>query len=177
MKVSTVKLLALLGMVAFLPGCASIGPPEAPSLELPKPPTDLRAVRKGDKVTLTWTIPARTMDRQSVRYLGKTDVCRSLMGAVKQCETKVGETAPPADFEKAKKPSGKKPTVSFIDTLPATIEQAHPTDFASRGDFKSGASCSGADAAPLRQVCCTASRSRGVDFMGMPGDGRGEKRY
>ena len=100
-------------------------------MELPKPPTDLRAVRKGDKVTLTWTIPARTMDRQSVRYLGKTDVCRSLMGAVKQCETKVGETAPPADFEKAKKPSGKKPTVSFIDTLPATIEQEHPTDFAS----------------------------------------------
>jgi len=31
--------------------CATMGPPQPPSLELAKPPTDLRAVRKGDRVT------------------------------------------------------------------------------------------------------------------------------
>jgi hypothetical protein len=71
-------LLLLLGASIWWTGCASIGPPLPPSLELPKPPTDLHAVRKGDRVTLTWTIPARTTDRQSVRYLGKTRICRSV---------------------------------------------------------------------------------------------------
>ncbi|MGB8594696.1 MAG: hypothetical protein WCD48_04295 [Candidatus Sulfotelmatobacter sp.] len=122
--------MLLLGAVAGMAGCASIGPPEAPSLELPKPPSDLHAARKGDKVTLTWTIPARTTDRQSVRYLGKTDICRSVAGALKQCGTQVGQAAPPADFEQARKRSAKKLSATFTDTLPAALEQEHPTEFA-----------------------------------------------
>ncbi len=112
-----------------LSGCASIGPPEAPSLELPKPPTDLRAARKGDKVTLTWTVPARTTERQSVKYLGKTEICRSLTGALKQCGTEVGEAALPADFETARR-SGKKLTARFVDALPSAAEREHLRDFA-----------------------------------------------
>jgi hypothetical protein len=128
MKVWKVRLV--LGIAGLLPlaGCASIGPPEAPSLELPKPPTDLRAARKGDTVTLTWTVPARTTERQSVKYLGKTQVCRSLIPAFKQCGTEVGNAAPPADFE-SKIRSGKKQTASFVDTLPSTLEREHPRDF------------------------------------------------
>ena len=118
------------GALVWLSGCASIGPPEAPSLELPKAPSDLRAARKGDKVTLTWTIPARTTDRQSVRYLGKTDICRSVAGALHQCGTKVGEVLPPADFDKAGKAS-KKLKASFTDTLDAATEQQHAAGFAS----------------------------------------------
>ncbi len=122
--------MVLLGAVAGMAGCASIGPPEAPSLELPKPPTDLHAARKGDKVTLTWTIPARTTDRQRTRYLGKTNVCRSVAGALKQCGTPVGEAPPPADFEQtAKKASGKKLSATFTDSLPPALEQEHPTQF------------------------------------------------
>jgi len=49
----------------FLAGCASIGAPVPPSLELPKPPNDLRAVRKGDHVYLFWTVPTQTIDRQT----------------------------------------------------------------------------------------------------------------
>jgi len=120
----------LLGSLVGLSGCASIGPPQAPSLELPKPPTDLHAARKGNKVTLTWTIPERTTARQSVRYLGKTDICRSFAGALKQCETRVGEAAPPANFEKARRSTGKKLTATFPDTLPSAIEQEQPTGFA-----------------------------------------------
>jgi len=103
--------------VVWLEGCASIGPPLPASLELPKAPSDLRAVRKGDKVTLTWTIPARTTDRQRVRYLGKTRVCRSLDPVLRQCGTAIGDAAPPADFAETNKSSTKKLTASFTDTL------------------------------------------------------------
>jgi hypothetical protein len=112
------KLLLALGMVVWLAGCASIGPPEPPSLELPKPPTDLHAARKGDRVTLTWTIPARTTDRRSVRYLGKTRICRSVNPAPVNCNAPVGEVAAPADFAGAKNAGGKKLTATFTDTLP-----------------------------------------------------------
>jgi hypothetical protein len=130
MKIPRENLLLVLALIC-LSGCASIGPPEAPSLELPKPPTDLHAARKGNKVTLTWTIPLRTTDRQSVRYLGKTQICRSDAAALKQCGAPVGDAPPPAGFERTKKSAGKKVTDTFTDTLPPAIEQAHPTGFAS----------------------------------------------
>src|ERR1700678_1458337 len=125
------RVLLLLSALGWLSGCASIGPPEAPSLELPKPPSDLHAARKGDRVTLTWTIPARNTNRQRVRYLGKTDICFSVGAALKKCGTPVGEVAPPADFEQvAKKSSGKKLSATFTETLTAALEQVHPTEFA-----------------------------------------------
>jgi hypothetical protein len=62
MRRSTVKLLAL-GAPLMFAACATIGPPQPPSLELPKPPSDLRAVRKGDRVILTWSAPSVTTDR------------------------------------------------------------------------------------------------------------------
>jgi hypothetical protein len=130
MKIPRENSLLILALVCFS-GCASIGPPEAPSLELPKPPTDLHAARKANKVTLTWTIPQRTTDRQSVRYLGKTKICRGDEAALKQCGTPVGEAPSPAGFERPKKSYGKKVTATFTDNLPSVIEQAHPMGFAS----------------------------------------------
>jgi hypothetical protein len=132
--------LLVVAALGWITGCASIGPPLPPSLELPRPPSDLRATRKGDQVRLTWTIPAQTTDRQSVRYLGKTRVCRGLDPVLKQCGTQVGEAAAPADFAKSNKsasnksgsnkPKTQKVSASFTDTLPLAIEQAHPTGFA-----------------------------------------------
>ncbi len=127
----TLRVLLVLSGLSWLSGCASIGPPEAPSLELPKPPTNLKAARKGDKVTLTWTIPARTMERQTVRYLGKTNICRGIAGNLKQCGTAVGEVAAPTDFEKARKSPSKKLTASFTDSLSPGFERQHATEFAS----------------------------------------------
>jgi hypothetical protein len=132
MKLLRRQWLALAALV-WLTGCASIGPPLPPSLELPRPPTDLRAARKGDKVTLTWTIPARTVDRQMVRYLGKTRICRGLDPTLTQCGNPVGEVAPPADFAAPNKSSVKKLTGTFIDTLPSAMEQANPIGFATYG--------------------------------------------
>jgi hypothetical protein len=113
-------LLLAVGALVWLAGCASIGPPRPPSLELPKAPSDLRAARKGDKVTLTWTIPARTTDRQSVRYLGKTRICRSVDPAAVNCDAPVGEVAPPADFA-SKNAAGKKLTATYTETLPLDL--------------------------------------------------------
>lgn len=148
------NLLLALGALVWLTGCASIGPPLPPSLELPKPPSDLRAVRKGDKVTLTWTIPARTTDRQSLRYLGKTRICRSIAATLpsapsrtssaaptsaaptssaavpKECGTPVGYAPPPADFTGAGKSSAKKLTATFTDALAPALQQANPMGFA-----------------------------------------------
>ncbi len=114
-------LLAMVGIWG-LAGCASIGPPLPPELELPRAPSDLKAARKGEKVTLTWTIPARTTERQRVRYLGTTRVCRSVDATLKQCGMSVGEVAAPADFAK-KQAGGKKLTASYVDTLPVELQR------------------------------------------------------
>jgi hypothetical protein len=120
MKLLRGKLLAP-GALVWLTACASIGPPMPPSLELPRPPSDLRAARKGDKVTLTWTIPARTVDRQKVRYLGKTNVCRSLDPVLAKCDKAVGEAEPPVDFASKNDAGGQKLTASYADTLPLEL--------------------------------------------------------
>lgn len=122
MKLPTGKvMLALMASVA-LGGCASIGPPEPPSLELPKPPSDLHAVRKGDSVTLTWTIPAQTTDHQNMRYLGKTRICRSLDPTLLKCDVPVGEVAPPANFA-ALNSTGKKAAAAYVGSISSGL---HP---------------------------------------------------
>lgn len=110
-----------LGALSWSMGCASIGPPLPPSLELPKRPSDLRAARKGDKVTLTWTIPTRTMDRQSVRYLGKTRICRTVEATLVNCGEPVGEVAPAPDFAGKKDAGGQKLVGSYVDTVPLAL--------------------------------------------------------
>src|ERR1039457_2063921 len=61
--------VATVALCLLLASCAQTGPPLPPSLELPKPPTDLRATRKGNRVTLNWSEPTFTTDRQGVRYI------------------------------------------------------------------------------------------------------------
>src|SRR5215813_9184588 len=80
----------LISAAALLSSCAQMAPPVPPSLELPKTVSDLKAVRKGDKVYLRWTAPTKTTDGESVEQLGKTLICRNLNEVAAQCE-KVGE--------------------------------------------------------------------------------------
>ena len=63
-------LICMLGS-AVLVSCGTPGVPIPPALELAKPVTDLRAARKGDRVYLAWTVPAKTTDRQTVRHPGR----------------------------------------------------------------------------------------------------------
>jgi len=93
-----------------------MGPPQPPSLNLPKPPSDLRAVRKGERVTLTWTIPTSTTDRQTVRVLGPTRICRG-PGTLTECGTPVG-LAPAA---RSGGSSAKNVAGSFTDALTTAL--------------------------------------------------------
>jgi len=129
-----------LGAPLLMAGCASMGPPRPPSLELPKPPTDLRATRKGDRVTLAWTVPTMTTDRQRMRSVGPTRVCRGVEAELKECGTTVGE-APAArgGVAEGEEPSSRIKTSAtrsekknasqetYSDALPAELERTNPS--------------------------------------------------
>jgi hypothetical protein len=69
-------------LLCLLPiaGCGAPGAPEPPSLGIPKPVNDLKATRKADTATLSWTAPTETTDGELVRKAGKISVLRSLTG-------------------------------------------------------------------------------------------------
>jgi len=123
MRRSLLTLWPALGALLILTACATIGPPQPPSLDLPKPPADLRAVRKGDHVILSWTIPTVTTDRQTLRSLGPTRICRGL-GDLKDCGTPVGETNAPLPAANSR---NQKVPATFTDTLPLGIEKDAPS--------------------------------------------------
>ena len=112
-------------LTSLLTGCASVQSPVPPSLELPKPPNDLRAMRKGDHVYLYWSVPTQTMDRQRVRRSGPTRICRSLDPLMKTCGTPVGNIAA---LPNAK--AGARPEATFADTLPHELQQKNPARLA-----------------------------------------------
>ena len=126
MELSKRKLALALGAVLMFAACASIGPPLPPSLELPNPPSDLRATRKGDTVTLIWTVPGQTTDRQTVRSLGRTRICRGLDPVLKQCGTPAGEAAATTQIKSA----AQKNQATYIDRLPDQLAREHPLEFA-----------------------------------------------
>ncbi|MCI0356784.1 MAG: hypothetical protein L0099_17375 [Acidobacteria bacterium] len=111
--------LLLTGVLASLfSACAVPGAPLPPSLQVPKPVEDLTAVRKGDRVTLTWTAPVQTTDRDTLRTFGSTFICRSV-SKMEQCNPvgaeQVGFTPPPRR--------------EFVDTLSRDLQESHATSF------------------------------------------------
>jgi hypothetical protein len=110
-----------------LTGCGVQGFPQPPSLELPQPPKDLAAVRKGDKVTLTWTQPKETTDKEAARHLGPTRICRLIANTLTPhpmtgCPS-VGQV-PPQPV--ARDHTGPQPTLSFIAELSPDLQSASP---------------------------------------------------
>jgi len=72
-------LLAVCGCVlAVASGCAAPGVPQPPSLRLPQTVDNLSAVRKGERVILTWSPPGETTDHQTMRWPTTTRICRVL---------------------------------------------------------------------------------------------------
>ncbi|MGZ4871756.1 MAG: fibronectin type III domain-containing protein [Candidatus Angelobacter sp.] len=67
----------ILGLSMLL-GCGVPGAPLPPSADIPRFVGDLKAVRKGDTVTLTWTTPTETSDGELIRKPGKMLVQRAL---------------------------------------------------------------------------------------------------
>ena len=121
MKLATGNLTAVtFGALMILTACAAVGPPLPPSLELPRPPSDLQATRKGNQVTLTWTVPSSTTDRQTIRSLGPTSICRGVDVKLAQCGAPVGQIAP-ANAKPATNSSKQKTTATYVDAIPAEL--------------------------------------------------------
>jgi hypothetical protein len=132
MKRQLAKIFVGLTITAISVACGTPGIPLPPSLELPKPVSDLRAVRKGGKVYLAWTVPTETTDRRPIRRLGPTNVCRTLNKQMSTCETPIGqvppETLPSAPIAKGQRSKSNKKrsaevkvTASYVDILPAAV--------------------------------------------------------
>ncbi|MGO9210554.1 MAG: fibronectin type III domain-containing protein [Terriglobales bacterium] len=122
MRTRLFTIVAVLALAALL-ACGIPGAPQPPSLELPRTVGNLQAVRKGDRVTLTWTTPHETTDRKRIKHLGVTRVCRAVdRVAVAECVERVG-TLPPEHTPLAA-------AASFTDTLPKPLQETHASGFA-----------------------------------------------
>jgi hypothetical protein len=122
------KVLWIPAALILCAACATVAPPQPPSLDLPKSPSDLHARRKGDRVFLNWTIPRTTTDRQSIHELGPTQICRSAVVKLSQCGVPVGKVtiqAPPESATAKQKAAG-----SYTDSLPTDLETDSPSAFA-----------------------------------------------
>jgi hypothetical protein len=129
MKAYLLRLVAPIALCLLLSGCAQTGAPLPPSLELPKPPSDLRALRKGNHVTLSWSEPTQTTDHQSVRYLGPTLICRSAESEMTVCGNQVAIEPPPSTAPQVPPKSQSRPIPlpeAYRDTLPASVLSPDP---------------------------------------------------
>lgn len=68
-------------LCAALPGCGTPGAPAPPSLNLPDRVVDLAAVRAGNQVSLTWTMPKKNTDKLLLKGNVQVRVCRQLGGS------------------------------------------------------------------------------------------------
>jgi hypothetical protein len=99
-------------------GCGTPGAPQPPSLNLAKPVSDLKAVRTGNQVNLTWTVPTHTTDNATFRHRGETKICRSVD------QPRVDPCAPIATLPA----QANQKTGSFTADLPNA--SAGPVDYA-----------------------------------------------
>jgi hypothetical protein len=102
---------ALGGLV--LAGCGMPGAPQPPSLNLPDRVTDLSAVRAGNQVSLTWTMPKRNTDKLLLQGDVQARVCRK--------ESTAGECATAANLTFAPETSA-----AFTETLPDALTAGSP---------------------------------------------------
>jgi hypothetical protein len=124
MKLQKLTICLSLLAAALLASCGSPGVPLPPALELPRPVTDLHAVRKGDQVHLTWSASTETTDHHNIKHPGPIEVCRNAGSAIRQCGT------PVTKIESPKPAAGKnapKIQMSYTDQLPPKLQSGYPT--------------------------------------------------
>ncbi len=104
---------ALAALVTGLSGCGTPAAPQPPSLNLPDRVADLAAVRTGNSVMLTWTMPRRNTDKLALKGDVTVQICR-----------KAGEgmcDAAGPDLHLAPGAAGR-----FSDTLPPKLAAGSP---------------------------------------------------
>jgi hypothetical protein len=122
-----IPVLLICLLIVGLCGCGTPGAPLPPSLGIPKPVTDLKAVRKGDHVTLTWTTPEETTDGELMRKPGKMVLTRTLPAQGQQAEGSRIATVAVLALPPALKDSQPAPAVAE-DSLTDWVNR--PDDFA-----------------------------------------------
>jgi hypothetical protein len=115
-------------------GCASPGPPHAPSLHLPQPVRDLTAARIGDSVELHFTAPASSTDKLPLRGGTVTgQLCRQLPHqaciAVPSYKAAVSIAGP----------GGSRNPITWTDALPQSLTDGPAKLLAYRVEFFSPA--------------------------------------
>jgi len=119
----------------LLAGCGSEGAPQPPSLDLPQPVQDLRASRKGEKITLDWTQPSQTTDHLSAeRHLGATVVCQGISDSSPQplssCPQEVDRVPPTRTSSNGKQQNASSTPVEVSMDLDSGLSRTHPLGFA-----------------------------------------------
>ena len=136
MRLRIVGLIGGLLSIAALSGCATPGSPSLPSLNLPQPPTDLVASRRGNKVDLEWTLPHKNSDRTLIKHNPTSRVCRHEGTTLMAHCTVVAEIAPPtpkpAERQKGEAPPGAV-RIHYVDTLPPELGLQDPAGFVMYG--------------------------------------------
>jgi hypothetical protein len=111
--------------------CGTPGAPQPPSLQLPRPVENLAAERKGTRVLLSWAQPTQTTDKQNVRHLGVTRICRSVdefpMAICREVVKELG----PTEMTSQTTGKGANPRVLFEDLLsPQAMGERHYAGYA-----------------------------------------------
>jgi hypothetical protein len=109
---SAALVVALASSVA-LTGCGMPGAPLPPSLHLPDRVGDLSAVRTGNQVALTWSMPKRDTDKELLKGNVKVLICRN--------ESAATGCSAAATVQLAPETGG-----AFTDTLPTALARGAP---------------------------------------------------
>ncbi len=112
--------LLIAAALGALVACGTVNPPLPPSLQLPRPPQDLAAARKGDKVHLVWTQPIQNTDGTLVHKPVVERICRAVNSSpVTDCVL-TGDELPAAIPKQDQK-------LEYTETLSAQLIAANPT--------------------------------------------------
>lgn len=134
---------AVFALFLTLFGCASPGPPRAPTLSLPEPVRNLSATRIGNTVELQFTVPSSTTDKLPIRGGTVTgQLCRQL--EPQPCQPVAASKAAVATVG----PNATHNVVTWIDTLPSDLTQGPRRLLAYRVEFFSPAGRSASPSTP-----------------------------
>jgi hypothetical protein len=103
----------LLSSGVALAGCGMPGAPQPPSLQLPDRLADLSAVRAGNQVALTWSMPRRDTDKVPLKGNVTVRICRN--------ESVAAGCSTAATLQLAPEVNG-----AFTDTLPPALTEGAP---------------------------------------------------
>jgi hypothetical protein len=131
--------------ILFLSGCGTPGAPMPPSLKLPDPVTDLSAVRTGNQVSLTWTMPRKNTDKLLLKGELPVRICRKESSGACVAIPSGLSLAPGADGE-------------FTDTLPAALASGPPRPLTYFVDLKNQ---KGRSAGPSNEAQVLAGQAPG----------------